>query len=354
MKKTAKLMSLLLALAMVFALCACGNSTAPAQETKADTSGSDAAPADDMPYYNFKFSVTQAATDPIAVYAQQMIDEIQEKTNGHITIELHPNGELGAINDVNELIAQGAEIINYTGADAFNATVPDLAILNCQFCLSDPSQMKPISESDWYKDQVETLASNGNVRLLTYNWFTGYRHFVSNFPINSVDDMSGKQMRVADAAALIAFSKALGCAPVVTNWNETYTALSQGMVDCAEAPLSTLYSSSLQEVTKYLTLTGHLVSCGGICMNEQIFQSMPEEYQQIMLEAAWNAGEAFGENSLTLEDEYIGKFEDAGIEIKRLDEETRQGFADKASSMYSDPSLGFSEGLFDRIQEIIK
>ena len=73
-----------------------------------------------------------------------------------------------------------------------------------------------------------------------------------------------------------------------------------------------------------------------------------------MLEAAWNAGEAFGENSLTLEDEYIGKFEDAGIEIKRLDEETRQGFVDKASSMYSDPSLGFSEGLFDRIQEIIK
>ena len=120
------------------------------------------------PTYSFKFSITQSSTDPIATYAQQMIDEIEEKTNGDIQIVLHPNGELGAINDVNELIAMGAEIINYTGADAFNATVPDLAILNCQYCLSDPSQMALIQQSDWFKDQVDTLAQQGNVRLLCY------------------------------------------------------------------------------------------------------------------------------------------------------------------------------------------
>lgn len=305
------------------------------------------------PTYSFKFSITQSSTDPIATYAQQMIDEIEEKTNGDIQIVLHPNGELGAINDVNELIAMGAEIINYTGADAFNATVPDLAILNCQYCLSDPSQMALIQQSDWFKDQVDTLAQQGNVRLLCYNWFTGYRHFVSNFPINSVADLNGKQMRVADATALIAFSKALGCSPVVTNWNETYTALSQGMVDCAEAPLSTLYNSSLQEVTKYLTLTGHLVSCGGICMNEGIFSSMPAEYQQIILEAAWNAGEAFAQDSLTVEEQYISKFEEAGLTIVRIEGEAQAAFIEKASAMYSDPALGFTPGLFEQIQAII-
>ena len=135
-----------------------------------------------------------------------MIDEIQEKTNNDVVIELHPNGELGAINDVNEMIAMGAKMINYTGSDAFTATVPELAILNCQFCLSDPAQMAKVQASDWYKDQVDTLAKQGNVRLLTLNWFTGYRHFVSKFPINSVDDLSGKQMRVADNAALPAFA----------------------------------------------------------------------------------------------------------------------------------------------------
>ena len=350
-----KLLALILALSMVLALCACGGSSAPAatEAPKADAPAAEAPAEKEMPYYNFKFSVTQASTDPIAIFAQQMIDEIEEKSEGHIQIELHCNGELGSINDVNELIAQGAEIINYTGADAFNATVPNLAILNCQYCLSDPAQMKLVHESDWFKDQVETLAANGNVRMLSYNWFTGFRHFISKFPINTVEDLNGKQMRVADAAALIAFSKALGCSPVVTNWNETYTALSQGMVDCAEAPLGTLYSSSLQEVTGYLTMTGHLVSCGGIVMNEKIFASMPEEYQQIILDASWNAGEAFGQHSLGLEEEYISKFEEAGIEIIRIDDATLQGFIDKASAMYSDPTLGFPDGLFEQIQAII-
>ncbi len=342
-----RLIALAMSLCMLCALlCACGKQedTPPENGTNTET---------ELPTYSFKFSVTQSPTDPVAVYAQKMIDEIEEKTNGRVTIELHANGELGSINDVNEMIAQGAEIISYTGIDSFNATVPDLAILNCQYCLSDPSQMKLVAESDWYKDQIETLASKGNVRLLCYNWFTGYRHFVSTFPINSVDDLSGKQMRVADAAALIAFSKALGCSPVVTNWNETYTALAQNMVDCAEAPLSTLYASSLQEVTKYLTLTRHLVSCGGICMNEQIFKGMPEEYQQIILDAAWNAGEAFGENSLSIEDEYVTKFEEAGITVTKLDDEQLKGFMEKASAMYSDPTLGFSDGLYDKVQAII-
>jgi len=357
MKQLKKILSLMMVVAMLSTmLTACGSkeASAPAADSAPAASAETEAKTEEMPKYHFKFSLTHSNTDPIVPYVQQMIDEVEERTNGNITFELHPNGELGAINDVNEMIAQGAEIINYTGSDAFNATVPDLAILTSQYCLSNPSQMKAITDSDWYKGQIETLAAEGNVRMLSYNWFTGYRHFISTKPIETIDDMSGLQMRVADAASLIAFAKALGCAPVVTNWNETYSALSQGLVDCCECPLSSLWASSIHEVTDYLTLTGHLVSIGGMCMNEEIFASMPEEYQQIMLEACWNAGEAFGQHSLGIEEEFLGKFEEAGVTIKHLTDEELQGFIDKASAMYKDPALGFSEGLFEQIQEIIK
>lgn len=332
MKRT---LAIVLALCMVFALCAVSAS------------------ADKKPSYSFKFALTAAPTDPQVTFAQQMIDEIVEKTNGDVAIELHANGELGAINDVNEMIAQGAAMINYTGVDAFNATVPDLGILNCQFCLSNPDQMAAVMASDWYNEQVDTLAANGNVRLLTNNWFTGYRHFATKFSVDSVDSFAGKQMRVADAAGLIAFSKAIGCTPVVTNWNETYTGLSNGMLDCCECPLSSLWASSIQEVTDYIVLTGHLVSNGGICMNEEIFKSMPEEYQQIFLEAAFNAGESYKENSLSAQEETLKLFVDAGLTIVEFDDDQAAALREKASAMYADPALGFSDGLYDMIQEII-
>ena len=331
-----KILALTLALCILFALYA----------TSASADGK-------KPTYSFKFAITAAPTDPQAKFAQMMIDEIEEKTNGDVAIELHTSGELGSINDVNEMIAQGASMINYTGCDAFNATVPDLAILNCQFCLSNPDQMTTLMNSDWYKDQIETLASKGNVRLLTNNWFTGYRHFATKFPVSTASDFAGKNMRVADAAALIAFSKAIGCAPIVTVWNETYTGLSNGMLDCCECPLASLWASSIQEVTDYIVLTGHLVSCGGISMNEEIFKSMPEEYQEIFLNAAYNAGEAYKEDSLMSQEETLKLFVDAGKTIVTLSDEEQAAFKARAAEMYKDPALGFPEGLYETIQEII-
>lgn len=352
-----RMLALTLALCMIFALCACGQQTTPADPaTPADSAApaaSETPTEKTEPTYSFKFAITAAPTDPQATFAQMMIDEIEEKTNGDVAIELHTSGELGSINDVNEMIAQGAALINYTGVDAFNATVPDLAILNCQFCLSDPDQMTKVMASDWYKEQTETLAEEGNIRLLTNNWFTGYRHFATKFPVSTAADFKGKNMRVADAAALIAFSKAIGCAPVVTSWNETYTGLSNGMLDCCECPLASLWASSIQEVTDCIVLTGHLVSCGGIAMNEDIFKSMPEEYQEIFVNAAMAAGDAYKENSLKSQEECLQLFVDAGKTIVTLSDEEQAAFKASAANMYKDPSLGFPEGLYEMIQEII-
>lgn len=329
-----KILAFVLVLAMVFCLTA-------------------TAFADKKPAYEFKFSVSQGATDPTTKYAQQMADEIFEKTNGDVVIEVHPGGELGSINEVNELIAAGAYMLNYTGSDGFTAYVPELAILNSQYCLSDPVQMDKLMESDWYKTQVETLASQGNTRLLTLNWFTGFRHFATKFPVETLADFTGKNMRVADSAAAIAFAKALGMSPVVTTKNEVYTGMSNGMLDAFENPLNGILSGSYYEVADYVVLTKHLVSCGGIAMNEGIFKSMPEEYQTAILEAAYNAGVAYKEYSLGTEADAQQALADAGMTIVEFTDEAMAEFKAAAAEMYNDPTLGFTKELYDTIQSII-
>ncbi len=103
-----------------------------------------------------------------ATYTQQWMDEVTEKTNGAVTFEFHPNGELGTINDVCEQISRGASIIAYAGPYAFMATALDPAILNSQYCLTDASTLNSLSMlSDWFKGQVDNLAANGNARILS-------------------------------------------------------------------------------------------------------------------------------------------------------------------------------------------
>lgn len=74
-----KFFALLLALAMILALSACGEKQ---QEPSNEGDEQDNTPAQT---FNFKVSITQASTDPLATYTQQWMDEVTEKTNGAVT-----------------------------------------------------------------------------------------------------------------------------------------------------------------------------------------------------------------------------------------------------------------------------
>ena len=298
--------------------------------------------------YNFKVSITQSATDPLATYTQQWIKEVEEKTNGAVTFDFYPNGELGTINDVCEQVARGASIIAYAGPDAYPSIAPDMAILNSQYCLTDASQIDAINNSEWFAEQ-NALLEKGGVHCLSWNYFTGYRHILCKKPIYTVDDLKGVQLRVATQPAAV-FAESLGCNPVITNWNEVYSALSTNMINAAEAPLATLYSSSLQEVAKYCTLTNHLVSTGMMVVSADRFNELPEEYQKIISEAVYKAGSDFSAYSLSTEAEYKAKMEAAGVTFITPDVSS---FAKKASSMYTSGKLPYSDGLYDKIQAII-
>jgi TRAP-type C4-dicarboxylate transport system substrate-binding protein len=354
-----KVLSVLIVLVMVFGLVACGGkSQAPAAQNQpsggssapAQPSGSSSAPAAPAKAHDpitIKVSCTQAATDPLTIFAGEMCDELNEKLEGSVTWELHSNGELGTLADVTEMISRGGYLVTFAGADFFSSSAPDLAVLNCQYALTDASQSAKITASDWYAEQSKLVAEKANIHLFDWNWFSGYRHMISGFPINSVNDIKGLKMRVADSQALIAFAKALDCAPIVTNWNEVYNALGQGMVDFAEAPLATLYASSLYEVSNYLAMTYNTVSIPVAIMSESIFQELTAEEQAIVTEAFHKYGEKFTEDSLTNEADYIKKFEEKGVTVTRPDVE---GFKTKASSMFKDLGL---ESQFNTIQEII-
>ena len=76
--------------------------------------------------------------------------------------------------------------------------------------------------------------------------------------------------------------KSMGAVPTPLQWAEVYQGLSQGVVDAAEAPLSTLLGSKLYEVKKVITLTGHFKAVIGLAIGEHFFQSLPKDIQQIL------------------------------------------------------------------------
>ena len=69
-------------------------------------------------------------------------------------------------------------------------------------------------------------------------------------------------------------------------FTEVFTALQQDTVDGQENPLSVIEAAKLDEVQKYLTLTGHVYSPAVFLMNKARWDSLSDADKRALLEAA--------------------------------------------------------------------
>jgi TRAP-type C4-dicarboxylate transport system substrate-binding protein len=71
--------------------------------------------------------------------------------------------------------------------------------------------------------------------------------------------------------------------------SELYTALETGTFDAQEHPINVTWSSKFYEVQKHLTVSNHVYSPLVIAMNKTKFDSLPANFQKIMVDAAREA-----------------------------------------------------------------
>lgn len=112
-------------------------------------------------------------------------------------------------------------------------------------------------------------------------WDFGFRHFLTkNKPIAVVKDLEGMKFRVQpNPVQLVAF-KAFGANPTPIVWAELFTSLQQGVIVGTENPLVNMYQARLYEVTKYLTLSGHILEYNLVLVNAKWYKDLPANVRE--------------------------------------------------------------------------
>ncbi len=88
---------------------------------------------------------------------------------------------------------------------------------------------------------------------------TAYRHITnSKRPIKVPADLQGIKLRVPEGKWRVKMFQAYGANPSPMKFSELFTALQTGVMDGQENPFTQIYSAKLQEVQKYLSLSGHV------------------------------------------------------------------------------------------------
>lgn len=343
-----KIMALAICAAMVMSLAACGGT--------GGTSGtSSSAPKttneDTDKVYTLKMTYTISGEEAVAKCAQDMADRIYERTNGKLVLENYPNGELATDTDALELAAQGSNVITFGTPDFLATYIPDLGILDGPFLFENYTQFKGVDQSEWMEGIRKELEGKG-IKNLGMSWLFGSRHLTHNtgLEISKPDQLKGVRIRSAASPTRVGMIEAMGAVVTQMNWSEVYSALNQGICQGCEAPLSTLYNSKIYEVCKDISLTGHIQAIWSVNMSNDYFNSLPEEYQQILLEEVNATAEKTYDAVTAADEEFRKKLEEEGVRFTEVDYDS---FAAACESVYTNME-GWTPGLYDTVKSYIK
>lgn len=340
-----KAIAVIMAIGMLLALCACGQTQskngAATQPAAADTSGTT---------YVMNIGSVVSDTHPVSVALQQFKENVEKRTNGAVVVNHYGNSQLGGeIELLEQNISGTLEASMQMGAANFESynEAADVALL--PFLFSDIEAARNAWGGEFGERFAKDVIEPTGVTSLSI-FESGIRHMTNNTrPIVEPEDLKGIKFRTNENNMKIQMYNALGGSVITMPFSEVFTALQNGTIDGQENPLANIYSSSLQEVQKYLSLTGHMYDAAPFVVNTKWFTSLPEEYQTIIKEEA--AAARALELELNDEGQYLDKLKEAGMEVNEIDTPAFQAcmtgiwsdFADKHGQDWIDLATSFNK-----------
>lgn len=318
-----KILAMLLALVMVFALVACGQEAA----APADEGGEEPT----VEKVTMKLAGTTTADPALGEYqAMLMVEELVEKySEGTIDVEVYPASQLGSNVEFSEGVALGEIESAVCGFDGLGnyAPVANALCMPYLFASNEDAMAKIWGDTDVHKALDEAFAGI-NMQIV------GYVNRPFRVVCNSVRsvktpaDMNGLVLRSPSSPVNTAINTAMGASPVTIAWGEVYTSMSQGACTAVENAITELFSINLQEQCKFVSETNHTGGLIPIFVCKSWFDGLAPIQQEAIIKGCAEVTE-WRTNALQEEvDAAWAAFADAGCEVLRADEIDFAAFQD--------------------------
>lgn len=241
-----------------------------------------------------RLATIRTEDDPTTLGADAFAEELDETTDGALTVEVYPNSQLGDANDVYASMAAGEDVdIFYNGISFYPSLdgAEDFTVLTVPFLWESYDQLKAVLESDRYQELMDEAAETTGVRVVATNGDAEPRALSANRAIEDAEDMQGLALRIAEAPLPQQFATALGADPQVIPFADLYLSLQQNVVDAQENGAITMVNQSLTEVQSHYMAVDYIRDVQAWQFSDATWGSMCTDHQDAVEVAAENAGE---------------------------------------------------------------
>jgi len=285
-------------------------------------------------------------THPVHKAMVYMADRCKEISNGELTIEIYPSGQLGSEQQCVELVQIGSLAITKVSAAVMESFVEDFKVLGLPYVFRSREHSFKVLDGAIGKELLRSTEPYWIRGLCFYD--AGSRSFYTiDKPIYSPDDLKGLKIRVMKSITAMEMVKALGGSPTPISWGELYTALQSGVVDGAENNPPSFYTSHHYEVCKYYSLNEHTTVPDVLIISMKVWNKLSDQEKEWLQQAADESVAVERKLWAESEKESLERVEAAGVTIIHPD---KKPFADKVAPLLD--SYKKNAKLYDLITRI--
>jgi tripartite ATP-independent transporter DctP family solute receptor len=261
---------------------------------------------------------------------------VEKNSKGQMIIDLFPASQLGTQTEQMQALRSGAQQMFLGGnIDTYWSKWTTTAL---PYIYRDDAHQQKVAEKLTSLIDQDEVAAKVGVHILGVRTNTP-RQLVTKFPVNKLEDLKGRKMRVPETEINKVFWRALGTVPTVIPVVDVYTALATGIVDGLENHLSDIYSFKFYEQVKYCTLTSHVQGFYLVLINNNFWNGLTKKQQKILTDAEAKVDKMIASETLKKEKEYIKLLSKEGMVFSKID---LAPFREKAKTIWNrfgDPEL---------------
>lgn len=295
-----------------------------------------------------KLGYALAADSHYGVAAKKFEEVVLAETGDQFSFTHFPSSGLGGEREVIEGLQLGTIEATIVSSGTLANFVPETGVFDIPFLFNGFDHARAVLDGEIGQG---ILAKFDNVGLHGLAWGEqGFRHITNNRnAIHTPADVAGLKIRTMENPVHLAAFNAMGAAPTPMAWPEVISSLQQGVIDGQENPLSVIVSVKLNEVQKYLTLSGHVYSPAMLLVSKPFWEGLDDAQKAAFEKAATAAAAEMRAYVDNVETTGVATLKERGMEVNELSGEEKAAFQGSIQSAYDGYYKTYGQELVDSI-----
>jgi TRAP-type C4-dicarboxylate transport system substrate-binding protein len=303
------------------------------------------------------------AHEPIDIFiraAEKFTEVVEARAPGQFNIEVltlseytskYNHGEPITKHNLLDIMDTGAIEMSQMYTYVLSKYNNDLDALDLPFLFRDHDHAARVFESEIGESLLDGYTKNSNIKGMAFTYSGGFMNMPMNREVASLSEMAGVKVRVSNSPVAAATWSALGADPVVMDVERVAEGIRDGAIDGGESSWPRIYACQQNEVAETILEPNHRLLLTNIIVNKNFLASLPKNLQEVMKEAALEAGRFERAVAVAEVEPTKARCEQDGIRVIKFSDADEQTFRKVTAKVYDQFANTFSVGLVDKIQK---